>query len=314
MNQQENSRHHAAARLSSPQSSNSPAGTPRAGALRAGIDVKAMILAGLLLAAVAAPIWPTAPAGSPGAVAQPAPVHSPNDALPWPGGARPARETAAGARVSVSPPSGSVTSDEPVSKKPSLPAAKPATAVAAAKPAVAAVAKPAAPAPAPVPAPPKAAAPAPAPVAPPKAAAPAPAPKVAAPVLAPAPAPAPPLAPAPPPPPAPAPAVRTIYVAGAGGQALVDSCIGPIHFTPTDGYSLFITEHDFCGGWARFSGIQVGERVDLPGYGSYTVAGRGQVPNGGTTNDVAAVFGGFPRAVLQTCIPGTTQMLVIALN
>jgi LysM repeat protein len=39
-----------------------------------------------------------------------------------------------------------------------------------------------------------------------------------------------------------------------------------------------------------------------------------QVPNPGTTNDVAAVFGGFPRAVLQTCIPGTTQMLVIALN
>jgi LysM repeat protein len=114
--------------------------------------------------------------------------------------------------------------------------------------------------------------------------------------------------------PAPAPAVRTIYVAGAGGQALVDSCIGPIHFTPTDGYSLFITEHDFCGGWARFSGIGVGERVDIPGYGSYTVAARSQVPNPGTTNDVAAVFGGFPRAVLQTCIPGTNQMLVIALN
>ena len=108
--------------------------------------------------------------------------------------------------------------------------------------------------------------------------------------------------------------MRTIYVAGAGGQALVDSCIGPIHFTPTDGYSLFITEHDFCGGWARFSGIGVGERVDIPGYGSYTVAARSQVPNPGTTNDVAAVFGGFPRAVLQTCIPGTTQMLVIALN
>lgn len=123
-------------------------------------------------------------------------------------------------------------------------------------------------------------------------------------------APAPVQAPAP----APAPAVRTIYVAGSGGQSLVDSCIGPIHFTPTDGYSLFITEHDFCGGWARFSGIGVGERVDIPGYGSYTVGGRGQVPNPGTTNDVAAVFGGFPRAVLQTCIPGTTQMLVIALN
>lgn len=131
-------------------------------------------------------------------------------------------------------------------------------------------------------------------------------------VTAPAPAPAPAAVSAPAP--APAPAVRTIYVAGSGGQAAVDSCIGPIHFTPTDAYSLFITEHDFCGGWARFSGIGVGETVSIPGYGTYTVTGRGQVPQGGTTNNVAAVFGGFPRAVLQTCIPGTNQMLVIALN
>jgi LysM repeat protein len=111
-----------------------------------------------------------------------------------------------------------------------------------------------------------------------------------------------------------APAVRTIYVAGAGGQALVDSCIGPIHFTPNDGYSLFITEHDFCGGWARFSGIAVGETISIPGYGTYTATARGQVPNPGTTNDVIAAFGGFPRAILQTCIPGTSQMLLIALN
>ncbi|MEW1820081.1 LysM domain-containing protein [Arthrobacter sp. NPDC080031] len=131
---------------------------------------------------------------------------------------------------------------------------------------------------------------------------------------APAPAPAPAPVPVPAPAPAPAPAVRTIYVAGSGGQAAVDSCIGPIHFTPTDAYSLFITEHDFCGGWARFSGIGVGETVSIPGYGTYTVTARGQVPQGGTTNNVAAVFGGFPRAVLQTCIPGTNQMLVIALN
>ncbi|WP_427172182.1 LysM peptidoglycan-binding domain-containing protein [Arthrobacter sp. 92] len=114
--------------------------------------------------------------------------------------------------------------------------------------------------------------------------------------------------------PAPAPSVRTIYVAGSGGQAMVDSCIGPIHFTPNDGYSLFITEHDFCGGWARFSGISVGETVSIPGYGTYTVTGRGQVPNPGTTDNVIAVFGGFPRAILQTCIPGTSQMLLIALN
>ncbi|RAX47152.1 peptidoglycan-binding protein [Arthrobacter sp. AQ5-06] len=111
-----------------------------------------------------------------------------------------------------------------------------------------------------------------------------------------------------------APAVRTIYVAGAGGQAMVDACIGPIHYTPNDGYSLFITEHDFCGGWARFSGIGVGETVSIPGYGTYTATARGQVPNPGTTNDVIAVFGGFPRAVLQTCIPGTNQMLMVALN
>lgn len=111
-----------------------------------------------------------------------------------------------------------------------------------------------------------------------------------------------------------APAIRTIYVAGAGGQSMVDACIGPIHYTPNDGYSLFITEHDFCGGWARFSGIGVGEAVSIPGYGTYTVTARGQVPNPGTTNDVVAVFGGFPRAILQTCIPGTSQMLLIALN
>ncbi|QHK20026.1 LysM peptidoglycan-binding domain-containing protein [Pseudarthrobacter psychrotolerans] len=137
-------------------------------------------------------------------------------------------------------------------------------------------------------------------------------------VSAPAPAPAPvAYSPAFVPEPAPvqaAPAVRTIYVAGAGGQAMVDACIGPIHFTPNDGYSLFITEHDFCGGWARFSGIGVGETVSIPGYGTYTATARGQVPNPGTTNDVVAVFGGFPRAVLQTCIPGTNQMLLIALN
>ncbi|MFC9772322.1 MULTISPECIES: LysM peptidoglycan-binding domain-containing protein [unclassified Pseudarthrobacter] len=130
-----------------------------------------------------------------------------------------------------------------------------------------------------------------------------------APVAA-APAPAPVAAPAAPA----APAVRTIYVAGAGGQSMVDACIGPIHYTPNDGYSLFITEHDFCGGWARFSGIGVGETVSIPGYGTYKVTGRGQVPNPGTTNDIIAVFGGFPRAILQTCIPGTSQMLVIALN
>ena len=145
------------------------------------------------------------------------------------------------------------------------------------------------------------------PVAAPAASAPAPGPEPAAAVAAAPAAPAPAEA-------APAPAVRTIYVAGAGGQGMVDACIGPIHYTPNDGYSLFITEHDYCGGWARFSGIGVGETVSIPGYGMYTVTARGQVPNPGTTNDVLNVFGGFPRAVLQTCIPGTSQMLLVALN
>ncbi|MFJ4267093.1 LysM peptidoglycan-binding domain-containing protein [Paenarthrobacter nicotinovorans] len=148
------------------------------------------------------------------------------------------------------------------------------------------------------------------PVAPVAAAAPAPQAPVAQAQAAAAPA----VVAAPAPAPAPAPAVRTIYVAGAGGQSLVDACIGPINYTPTNAYAVFITEHDFCGGWARFSGISVGERVSIPGYGTFTATGRGQVPNPGTTNDVAAVFGGFPAVVLQTCIPGTNQMLVIALN
>ncbi|WP_251036711.1 hypothetical protein [Arthrobacter sp. ISL-28] len=255
-------------------------------ALQSSVNLKAVVVAGALLASAVTPVWASVPvpAISP-AASQPlvAPVH---DAAQ-----RGATQPVISAKdVPVAQPGAkasspaSATKIAPVAKKPSAPAT-------------------AATVPAPLPPRPTAAAQAP----------------VAAPALAPAAAPAKKLPPAPAPAPAPKPVVpvpqvRTIYVAGAGGQALVDQCIGPIHFTPTDGYSLFITEHDFCGGWDRFSGIQVGERVDLAGYGSYTVAARGQVPNGGTTNDVAAVFGGFPRAVLQTCIPGTSQMLVIALN
>ncbi|MET3901687.1 peptidoglycan-binding protein [Paenarthrobacter sp. 4246] len=151
--------------------------------------------------------------------------------------------------------------------------------------------------------------------------APAPEPPAAPPAAAPVPAaavvipPAEYVAPVSEPVPAPAKlAARTIYIAGSGGQELVDACIGPVHYTPTDAFAVFITEHDYCGGWDRFSGIVVGQTVTLAGYGTYTVNARGQVPLGGTTSDVSAVFGGFPKAVLQTCIPGTNQMLVIALN
>ena len=95
---------------------------------------------------------------------------------------------------------------------------------------------------------------------------------------------------------------------------MVDKCIGPIHFTPLDPYALFIVEHDFCGGWAQFSGIQVGEKVTISGYGTYTATGRGQAPQGGSTANVLAAFGHYSKAYLQTCIPGTSQMLLIALD
>lgn len=115
--------------------------------------------------------------------------------------------------------------------------------------------------------------------------------------------------------PAPAapPAGRVITLAGAGGQGMVDRCIGPVHFTPVvESYS--ITEHDFCGGWARFSGIQVGETVTVTGLGTYTVTGRGVVPNPGTMANLSAVLGRTPPVFLQTCIPGTRTMLVIGLG
>lgn len=106
---------------------------------------------------------------------------------------------------------------------------------------------------------------------------------------------------------------RVVNLAGSGGQAMVDRCIGPIHFTPVaESYS--IAEHDFCGGWARFSGIQVGETVTVTGLGTYKVTGRGVVPNPGTMTNVTAVLGRTPPVFLQTCIPGTSTMLVIGLG
>lgn len=139
-------------------------------------------------------------------------------------------------------------------------------------------------------------APAPAPAPAKKAAAAAPAKKAAAAPAAPAPS-----------------AGRVITLAGSGGQGLIDRCIGPVHFTPIS-QSYSITEHDYCGGWARFSGIQVGETVTITGVGTYKVTGRGVVPNPGTMNHLAAVLGGIPPVFLQTCIPGTRTMLVIGLG
>ncbi len=108
---------------------------------------------------------------------------------------------------------------------------------------------------------------------------------------------------------------RIIYVVGAGGQAAIDACNGPVHFTPIT-RSYVVAEHDSCGGWSRFSGIQVGETVTIAGVGTYTVSGRGIVPqNGGTGNDVIAALGHIPKAFLQTCVLGsTTQTLIVGLD
>lgn len=110
------------------------------------------------------------------------------------------------------------------------------------------------------------------------------------------------------------PASWHVPVVASGGQDQIDRCIGPVHFTPLSGYGVYITEHDFCGGWARFSGMSVGETVNLAGFGTYTVQGVGTVPQGGSTADVVAQFGYHPAVILQTCIPGTTSMRVIALG
>jgi hypothetical protein len=93
---------------------------------------------------------------------------------------------------------------------------------------------------------------------------------------------------------------------------MVNRCIGPIHFTPVK--ELFsIAEHDWCGGWERFSGIQPGETVVVPGVGTFTVTRRGTVPRGATVSHLPAALGSIPAVMLQTCIPGTSSMLVIAL-
>lgn len=121
-------------------------------------------------------------------------------------------------------------------------------------------------------------------------------------------------APAQPQAPAPAPAPSAfIPVVGAGGQAAVDACAGPVRFTPVTA-SISIAEHDFCGGWSRMSWIQPGTVVTVQGYGTYTAFQRMVVPQGAGQSVLAGFAGGYPPIFLQTCIPGTSQMLLIALH
>ena len=134
------------------------------------------------------------------------------------------------------------------------------------------------------------------------AAAAAPAPVVAAPAPAPAPDPA----------PAPAPGAY-IPVVAAGGQAAVDACAGPVRFTPVT-VSISIAEHDFCGGLARMGWIQPGTVVTVQGYGTFTAYERMVVSRGAQQGVLAGFSGGYPPIFLQTCIPGTAEMLLIALH
>lgn len=116
--------------------------------------------------------------------------------------------------------------------------------------------------------------------------------------------------------PAPAPAQPPsafIPVVGAGGQASVDACQGPVRFTPVT-VSISIAEHDLCGGWNRMSWIQPGTAVTVQGYGTFTAFARMVVPKGAGEGVLGGFAGGYPPIFLQTCIPGTSQMLLIALH
>jgi hypothetical protein len=104
-----------------------------------------------------------------------------------------------------------------------------------------------------------------------------------------------------------------IPVVGAGAQASVDACQGPVRFTPVT-VSISIAEHDLCGGWNRMSWIQPGTKVTVQGYGTFTAFARMVVPKGAGEGVLGGFAGGYPPIFLQTCIPGTSQMLLIALH
>lgn len=110
-----------------------------------------------------------------------------------------------------------------------------------------------------------------------------------------------------------APPTAYIPVVAAGGQSAVDACMGPVHFTPVT-VSVDIAEHDYCGGWSRMSWIQPGTLVTVQGYGTFTAFQRMIVANSAPEGVLAGFAGGYPPIILQTCIPGTSQMIVIGLH
>lgn len=120
-------------------------------------------------------------------------------------------------------------------------------------------------------------------------------------------------APAPAPPVVQAPASRAIYVGLSGGQAALDLCQGPVLFQGSGLPYPYIAEHENCGGWWRIGSLQLGSKVSLSGLvgGNYTVGQILTVNKKATTT--ALTFGTQPRAILQTCVPGTNKMLVFGL-
>lgn len=107
---------------------------------------------------------------------------------------------------------------------------------------------------------------------------------------------------------------REVYVGLTGGQSVVDLGRGPVLFPLSDISTPYVAEHDSMGGWARFGTLSAGMTVRMSGLvtGTYTVGQIINVPKGGTT----AEFGKFsvmPKVMLQTCVPGTSRMIVVGL-
>lgn len=97
----------------------------------------------------------------------------------------------------------------------------------------------------------------------------------------------------------------TVRIGGAGGQDLIDACVGAVWWS---GWHNLLAEHWHCGGasfpqWA-------GAIIHIPGSGTYQSAGVVSVVNQATAN-TGNIPGGYD-VVYQTCLnnnPGTTGLI-----
>lgn len=104
---------------------------------------------------------------------------------------------------------------------------------------------------------------------------------------------------------APAESGYTVRIGGAGGQGLIDACVGAVWWS---GWHNLLAEHWHCGGasfpqWA-------GAIIHIPGSGTYQSAGVVSVVNQATAN-TGNIPGGYD-VVYQTCLnnnPGTTGLI-----